>query len=57
MELHNNLELSNALSYYALKYVCGLLILLKMTGFIYLTKIHPGSIHYVILSTLCYLLT
>lgn len=38
MELHNNLELSNTLSYYAQKNMWCLLILLKMTGFIYLIK-------------------
>ena len=46
MELHSNLELYNTVSYYALKNMWGLLILLKMTGFIYLRKstVHPGSI-------------
>lgn len=55
-ELHNNLEHSNTLSYYALKNMWGLLILLKMTGFIYRMKstVCPGSIYCVILSTSCY---
>lgn len=46
MQLHSNLELCNTVSYYALKNMWGLLILLKMTGFIYLRKstVHPGSI-------------
>lgn len=46
MELHSSLELSSAIFYYALKGMWRLLILLKMTGFIYLRQstVHPCSI-------------
>lgn len=46
MDLQSNLEHYNAIFYYTVKNMWGLLILLKMTGFIYLRKstVHPGSI-------------